>query len=256
MADLASRIWQARDAGGLLERADADGVADRKAAYAMQAEAAERAGLTRAGWKVAATSGASQELLGVSGPCIGPIFAEHINDSPCEQVARPDQGTAIECEIAFVLGRDLAGGIEVSRDAILDATDHAMVAVEIVGCRFQGGFKGAGETICISDFAFNAGFVRGPAIGNWRNMDLREVAAEALIDGESKAQGTGELVLGDPIEALCWAAGEAARIGMPLKAGDIVSTGTMTGATLVEPGQRAVGNFGPLGKIEIGFKEG
>ena len=37
------------------------------------------------------------------------------------------------------------------------------------------------------------------------------------------------------------------------KAGDVVTTGTMTGAVKVAPGDNVVGDFGDLGKVEISF---
>ena len=50
-----------------------------------------------------------------------------------------------------------------------------------------------------------------------------------------------------------WAAGEAARIGRPLKAGDIITTGTMTGVVPVKPGDQVIGDFGALGQVEVNF---
>ena len=51
-----------------------------------------------------------------------------------------------------------------------------------------------------------------------------------------------------------WAATEAYSIGMPLKKGDIVSTGTMTGVTPVKPGDELMCDFGELGQIPLKFE--
>lgn len=247
-------IWQARQDGLLLPRTDLADIKSREDAYAVQAAGADASGLTRAGWKVAATSALAQQMLGVPGPSIGPLFAEHISDTPATASAKIAHQDAVECEFAFVIGQDLGGADTISKEEIVAATDRAMVAIEIVGCRFEGGFPEAGPELCISDFSFNVGFVRGPEITDWRHVDLSQAAAAMHLNGDKVAEGTGADVMGDPVEALRWAAEEAARIGIPFKSGDIVTTGTMTGAVKVKPGDHVVGDFGDLGKVEISFE--
>lgn len=251
--NLGSRIWNARQSGALIPRADVATISSREEAYAVQAAGADASGLTRAGWKIAATSELAQQLLGVPGPSIGPLFAEHVSDTPATAGAKTAHQDAVECEFAFVIGQDLNGAETISKDDIIAATDSAMIAIEIVGCRFEGGFAEAGAHLCISDFSFNVGFVRGPDIPDWRSVDLSQAPAAMHLNGEQVAAGTGADVMGDPVEALRWAAEEAARIGMPFKAGDIVTTGTMTGAVKVAPGDKVVGDFGELGQVKISF---
>lgn len=251
---LGPRIWDARQSGALIPRADVAAVTSRDEAYAVQTAGAEASGLTRAGWKIAATSELAQQLLGVPGPSIGPLFAEHVSVSPATAGAKTAHQDAVECEFAFVIGQDLGGADTVSKEEIVAATDKAMIAIEIVGCRFEGGFPEAGAHLCISDFSFNVGFVQGPEILDWRHVDLSQAPAAMHLNGEQVAAGTGADVMGDPVEALRWAAEEAARIGMPFKAGDIVTTGTMTGAVKVAPGDSVVGDFGDLGQVEISFE--
>lgn len=254
MADLGSRIWQARQDGSLLPRVDLAHVKTREDAYATQTAGADASGLTRAGWKVAATSELAQQMLGVPGPSIGPVFAEHIADTPAKVGAKTAHQDAVECEFAFVIGQDLATAGDISRDDIIAAVDHALIAIEIVGCRFEGGFAEAGPNLCISDFSFNVGFVRGPKIENWPDVDLSKAPVAIHLNGEKMAEGKGADVMGDPVDALRWAAEEAVRIGIPFKAGDVVTTGTMTGAVKVAPSDHVVGDFGDLGKVEISFE--
>lgn len=254
MGDLGRRIWDARQSGTLIPRADVADVTSREEAYAVQADGANASGLTRAGWKIAATSELAQQMLGVPGPSIGPLFAEHMQDTPAAASAKTVHQDAVECEFAFVIGQDLSGADAISKDDIIAATDSAMIAIEIVGCRFDGGFPEAGAHLCISDFSFNVGFVRGAEISDWQSVDLSLASAAMHLNGEKVAEGTGADVMGDPVAALRWAAEEAARIGMPFKAGDIITTGTMTGAVKVAPGDSVVGDFGALGRVEISFE--
>ncbi len=250
MDNLGRSLWSARQQGSVLPKDAAADVTDRAAAYRVQDALAAASGLTRAGWKIAATSDLAQELLAVDGPALGPVFAEQVTVSPSAATAVPAHGTAIECEVAFVMA---AAPESATRDAVIAAVDHAVIAIEVVGCRFEGGFQGAGTIACIADGAFNAGLVLGPKIDDWSVHDLAVVGAKAVVNGEVIAEGLGSAVLGDPVTALCWAVGEAIAIGRPLGPADIVSTGTMTGATAVAPGDHAVGDFGPLGRVEIQF---
>ncbi|WNJ99168.1 fumarylacetoacetate hydrolase family protein [Thalassospiraceae bacterium LMO-JJ14] len=246
-------IWQARKSGTLLPRSAVAGTAERNVSYQVQAAAADASGLTRAGWKVAATSDMAQDLLGMDGPSIGPVFAEHLYKSGDTLVARPEHGAAIECEIAFEMAEDLDDARITSINDLLDATKRALIAVEVVGCRFEGGFKGAGISVCISDFSFNAALVCGPEIDGWRDMDMAGVGAAITLNGEPGNAGTGAAVLGNPLLALQWAATEAQSIGLPFRKGDIITTGTMTGVTPVKPGDEVLCDFGPCGQISISF---
>lgn len=252
MDNLGQALWAARTGGSRLSKDAFAALKDRDAAYAVQAAGAEAAGLTPAGWKVAATSDAALKLLAVDGPAMGPVFKEHLFESPATMPAVAAHGAGIECEIAFVMATPVVEP-GAGRETVIAAVRHPVIAVEVVGCRVDGGFAGAGTMVMIGDFAFNAALVTGREIENWRSVDLAAVQARAVVNEEVKAEGTGAAVLGDPVEALIWAANEAIRIGRPLRAGDIVSTGSMTGVTAVKSGDRAVGDFGGLGTVEIQF---
>jgi 2-keto-4-pentenoate hydratase len=251
MADLAERIWRARADKTTLSRDEVSHLDGVISAYDVQDAAVLCAGLTRVGWKVAATSDAAQGLLGVDGPLMGPIFSETVQPTPATTEAIAAHATGIECEVAFLMGSEVHSPAD--RAAVIEAAEQAVIAIEIVGCRFEGGFKGAGPLVCVSDFAFNAGLVVGAPIADFADQDLSAVAAKAIVNGEVKAEGTGSAVLGDPVDALIWAAKEASNIGHPLQAGDIVSTGTMTGLTPVAAGDHVIGDFGTLGTVEIKF---
>ncbi len=254
MADLGTQIWQIRRDGGHVPRSAFEAVGGLDDAYAVQTQAIEASGMAVAGWKVAATSSASQERLGVTGPVLGAILADFVWEAPCVVAVRPEHLPAVECEIAFVMAEGVTEA-GVGREEVLAATRHAQLAVEIVGCRLEGGVAGAGERMAGSDFSFNAGLVTGPVVEDWRSVDFAAAKASLAINGEIKAEGDGTAVMGDPVQSLVWTANELIRIGKPLRAGDIVSTGTMTGLTPVAPGDTMVGDFGPLGKVEISFEE-
>ena len=64
-------------------------------------------------------------------------------------------------------------------------------------------------------------------------------------------EGTGALVLGDPKTALVWIANELSSVGEGLRAGDIVTTGTVVTPVKVEPGDEVRCDFGVLGTVSV-----
>lgn len=256
-AALAQRIWEARRDGDVLPRAVVAGITGAAAAYNLQAAAVEAAGLHRIGWKVAATSDMAVELLKVSGPSIGPVFAERTQASPAEIAIFPAQGPAVECEFAFRLARDLDDGdAPYDRAQLIAAVGAVVPAVEVVASRFEGGFADVGDGLTIADFCFNHAWVHGSDVTDCLGLDLTTAAIRLEKDGTQVADGVGANVLGDPLTALAFAADTAAAIGRPLRAGEIVSTGTCTGVTPVAPGSRIRADFGSLGEIAISFVAG
>jgi len=251
---LAARLWRARTAGGVLPRAAADGLAGENDAYAVQRRIAEIAGLRRAGWKVATTSAAAQELLLTDGPSTGPMFADHCHASGAVLAVFAGQSASVESEFAFRFDGALSPrGAPYTLDEVLAAVGAVVPAIEVVGCRFEGGFEGLGAVRLIADMAANTGWVQGPERADWRAMDLKAHRVSLARNGRRVADGVGANALGDPLRVLEWTANHLSRLGDGLRAGEVVSTGTCTGVTAVKPGDRLAADFGVLGRVEVGF---
>ena len=52
---------------------------------------------------------------------------------------------------------------------------------------------------------------------------------------------------------LTWLANELSRTGIGLKAGQMVSTGTLTGMLAPKPDETYVADFGPFGSVTVTF---
>ena len=84
----------------------------------------------------------------------------------------------------------------------------------------------AGAAQIIADNACAHLFVLGPpAAVDWRGRDLVEERPAITLRGQ-QFTGHGKNVLGDPRVALTWLANELRQLGITLKAGRIVTTGT------------------------------
>ena len=250
--DLATALWRARVEGGVIPRGDADGLASVEMAYGVQRRITSLAGLSRLGWKVGVTSMAAQRLLGIETPATGPLFADHCFDSPAEVAVFPGQDASVESEFAFCFAGDLPPREAVyGRAEVLAAVGAVLPAIEVVGCRFEGGFDDLGAVRLIADMTANTAWVKGPERKDWRRGDLTGHRVGLRRDGETVAEGVGANALGDPLNVLEWTANHLSALGDGIKAGEVVSTGTCTGVTPIAPGETLIADFGTLGCVEV-----
>ena len=226
---------------------------DRAEGYAIQAAIEQYSSGKLFGWKIAATSESGQKHINVEGPMAGRILSETV---------LPDGGTASmagngmrvgEPEFAFRMARDLPPrATPYAASEVLDAVDTFHPAIEIPDSRFTD-FVTAGAPQIIADNACAHLFVLGPATNaNWRAFNL--VAEKPLITlrGEQYI-GHGRNVLGDPRLALAWLANELRELGLTLKAGEVVTTGTCHPPLPIQAGDFFEVDFGTLGKVSVGF---
>lgn len=250
--DLAARLWHARTGGGTLPRDATDVLDGVREAYGVQREIVTMAGLPRAGWKVGATNDAMQTLFGIDEPASAPMFQPFCLDSPAELAVFADQGTKVECEFAFTFARDLPPRPQrYTRAEVLDAVDALVPAIEVVGCRFAGGFGELGGVRLVSDMTGNSAFVAGPRTDDWRAVDVKACGVRLYVNGAFVVDGVGANALGDPLNVLEWTANHLSALGDPILAGEIITTGTCTGVTPVAAGDVAVADFGGLGRVEV-----
>lgn len=227
---------------------------DRAEGYAIQAGIEKYSSDALFGWKIAATSEAGQKHINVAGPMAGRILAETvIPDGGTASMAGNDMRVA-EPEFAFRMRVDLpARAAPYTVHEVLDAVDTLHPAIEIPDSRF-GDFVRAGEAQLIADNACAHLFVLGPAAtADWRAMDLVEERPVTTMR-DQRFVGHGRNVLGDPRAALTWLANELRQLGVTLKAGQIITTGTCHPPLPIQSGDFCAVDFGSLGKVSVGFK--
>jgi 2-keto-4-pentenoate hydratase len=226
---------------------------DRREGYAIQAELARASDLF--GWKIAATSEAGQRHINVGGPMAGRILRETVIADGGVAAMHGNDMRVAEPEFCFRMTRDLPPrpspyGVQEVLDAV--ATLHP--AIEIPDSRFAD-FVGAGEPQLIADNACAHRFVLGAATSaDWRARDLIEERPVISLRGRDYV-GHGKNVLGDPRVALAWLANELRALGLTLRAGEVVTTGTCHPPLAIEAGDHVAADFGVLGKVSVGFSQ-
>ena len=227
---------------------------DRIDGYAIQAEIEKYSSESLFGWKIAATSEAGQKHINVDGPMAGRILAETvIADGGTASMAGNEMRVA-EPEFAFRMRADLpARSTPYTLQQVLDAVDTLHPAIEMPDSRFKD-FVGAGAAQIIADNACAHLFVLGPpAVSDWRALDLVEERPVVTLRGQQFI-GHGKNVLGDPRLALTWLANELRQLGVTLRAGQVVTTGTCHPPLPIQSGDVFAADFGAIGKVSVRFE--
>jgi 2-keto-4-pentenoate hydratase len=226
---------------------------DRAEGYAIQAAIEHGSAGKLFGWKIAATSEAGQKHINVDGPMAGRILSETvIADGGTASMAGNEMRVG-EPEFAFRMAADLPPRSQpYTVQQALDAVGTLHPAIEIPDSRFSE-VVSAGAAQIIADNACAHLFVLGaPTTANWRALDLVEERPVITLR-DKQFIGHGKNVLGDPRIALAWLANELRQLGVTLRAGQIVTTGTCHPPLPIQSGDVFAADFGVLGKVSVGF---
>lgn len=250
-SNVLSEHWRAGTKLGALDSAMRP--RDRAEGYAVQAQLEKTSREKLFGWKIAATSEAGQKHINVAGPLAGRILAETVIADGGTASMKGIEMRVAEPEFAFRMARDLAPrATPYSVREVLEAAGTLHPAIEIPDSRFTD-FTSAGEAQLIADNACAHLFVLGPATSaDWRAIDLVEHRPTITLRGE-RYIGHGKNVLGDPRVALAWCANELRALGLTLRAGEVVTTGTCHPPLPIAAGDVFAADFGVIGKVSVRF---
>lgn len=221
--------------------------------YAIQDAMADCAKQPVAGWKIAATSKAGQEHIGVTEPLAGRLFADFILKSGASLPAEPLHMRVVEAEFAFRIGGDLPPRPQAYAIAeVCRAVEALHLAIEVPDARYED-FANVGAPQIVADDAFASWFLLGPRLSHWSDLDLPQQQVRLIRSGDVAAEGSGANALGDPRLALTWLANNLSKRDIGLKAGDIVTTGTCITPAAIGPGDQVAAEFIGLGRVDATF---
>ncbi len=197
------------------------------------------------GWKVARIGPEwqprySEERL------IGPILNGKLyRDEPGQVTDCPviNGGfAAVEAEIGIFVGADVpADKMDWTVESAATVVAKLCVGVEIASSPLAS-INDLGPGAVISDFGNNWGAIAGAAIEDWRTRSV-SLPVSTYIDG--LLVGSAAVAVSQaPLSAFAFALNKAARLGRPLRQGQYISTGMITGVHDIRVGQRARICFG------------
>jgi 2-keto-4-pentenoate hydratase len=227
---------------------------DSATAYRVAAMVAEELGWPVLGWKIAAFKEEMQKALRTDSPIYGRTY--FVRETPASFAHAKLVSPIPEVEYQAKLGADLPPRDEpYSIEEVSDAVASLHPGLELAECRFVHDAAFPPLPAILADGAGCGTIVHGPAIADWRNRG-REIAGQEVTlasNGKRRRAGTAAAALDHPIVPVTWLANELSRTGVGLKAGQMVSTGTLTGMLAPRPGETYVADFGPFGSVTVGF---
>ncbi len=227
---------------------------DVETAYGVQEQLVQmklEEGYRILGPKMGLTSQAKMKQMNVSEPIYGYIFdymvvnGQEFSISDCIH-------PKVEAEIALILGKDIEGP-GVTGAQVLAATEYVVPALEIIDSRYQN-FQFTLPDV-IADNASSSRVVFGSAIKRPDDLELDLVGVTLSINGQIKDLGAGAAVVGHPANSVAMLANMLARKGLKLKAGQVILTGGITGAVLLNVGDSVSARYDGLGTVDFIVKE-
>jgi 2-oxo-3-hexenedioate decarboxylase len=247
MTGVASNLLAAWDANRCIElpSSSVDGFTLTQA-FAVGAELRElriARGERPLGWKIGFTNRSIWPRYGVFGPIWGPVW-----DSTVQQLGSAEGKVSIgglnqprlEPEVVFGFASAPRAGMSLAElQACIAWVAHGF---EVVHTHFEGWRFQAAD--CLADFALHGRLVIGPQVPvqGWPTLaqDLLAMRVELFCNGVKKDEGLGQVVLDGPLQALqTWIDAMAEQSPQwQVRAGEVVTTGTITDAWPMLVGQR------------------
>ncbi|MBS1191305.1 MAG: 2-oxopent-4-enoate hydratase [Rhodocyclaceae bacterium] len=202
------------------------------------------------GKKIGVTSKVVQQMLNVYQPDFGYLLDGMVYNEgesiPMDTLIQP----RAEGEIAFILKKDLMGPGVTNAD-VLAATEGVMACFEIVDSRIQDWKIKIQDTV--ADNASCGVFVLGDRVVDPKKLDLSLCGMVVEKNGDIIGTGAGAAALGSPVNAVAWLANTLGRLGIPLKAGEVILSGSLAPLFPVQAGDSLRVSIGGIGGCSVRF---
>ena len=202
------------------------------------------------GKKIGVTSQAVMSMLGVNQPDFGYLLDDMIYNEgesiPLSSLIQPKA----EGEIAFIMKKDLLGPGITAAD-VLAATEGVMACFEIVDSRIRDWKIKIQDTV--ADNASCGVMVLGDRLVDPRRVDLVTCGMVIEKKGEIIGTGSGAATMRSPVNAIAWLANTLGELGIPLKAGEVVLSGSLAAMFPIAAGDDFRASIGGIGSCSVRF---
>ena len=221
-------------------------------AYEIAAMVADELGWEVVGWKIAATNKKMQAALRSDAPIYGRVFSGHLKSAPITVAHAPLCNPIPEVEYQVHLGADLPPSAQPYTRAQVEAAVAAIsIGIELAECRFIHDDNFPTLPAILADGAGSGTLIIGPEIEDWPNQDITNQEVVLRVDGIECRRGRAGNAIEHPIVPLTWLANTLSRSGIGMEAGQVISTGTLTGMLRPRPGETYRADFGPFGDVTM-----
>ncbi len=200
------------------------------------------------GKKIGVTSEPVQTMLGVFQPDFG-WLTNRMRSGRTMPISEHLIQPRAEAEIAFVLSKDLRGP-GVTPEDVLAATATVHACFEVVDSRIRDWKIRIQDTV--ADNASSGMFVIGEGVSP-DGIDLEAVEAVVHKNGRFLSSGFGRAALGSPLKSVAWLANTLGAFGVPLRAGEVVLSGSLVPLEPVRAGDAMRASITGIGDVEVVF---
>ena len=202
------------------------------------------------GKKIGVTSKAVQNMLNVHQPDFGYLTDKMVyrDEMPISQELIQPKA---EGEIAFLLKKDLIGPGITNTD-VLSATEAVMPCFEVVDSRIEDWNIKIQDTVA-DNASCGLFIVNDKAAIDPRTIDLSTCGMVVEKNGSTLSVGAGAAALGSPLNCLAWLANTLGKFDIPLKAGEIILSGSLVPLEPVVPGDTMNVRIGGMGNCSVRF---
>ncbi|MGI4854205.1 MAG: 2-keto-4-pentenoate hydratase [Janthinobacterium lividum] len=215
-------------------------------AFAVQDMVAQAYGAI-GGWKIGAAGAAGE-------PFFAPMPASWMGENGSLFRGINHRLFGIEAEIAFQIGQDLPpSSLPYTREEVTAAISSCAPAIEILESAYIDP-QAVSRPNMLADLQMHGGFVAGPAVPRWQEIDWAKETIVLTVDGAIRYENTGTAPAGpDLVRLLLYLANEGAARTGGLKRGNWITTGSWSGLNWARPGAEAVAHFGRAGRANLLF---
>jgi 2-oxopent-4-enoate/cis-2-oxohex-4-enoate hydratase len=138
----------------------------------------------------------------------------------------------------------------VTPEAALAATEGVIPCFEIVDSRIRDWKIRIQDTV--ADNASSGLFVLGDMVGT-SGVDFVDCQITVEKNGKFLSQGRGSAALGSPLICVAWLANTLGRYGIPLKAGEVILSGSLVPLEPVSAGDEMKMSISGVGPAHVKF---
>lgn len=252
----AEAMYAAADAWMAGERLPDPGVSsldDGACAYRHFREGLEDPLGAPVGVKVGFTSKPAQEAFGVPGPVAGALFADMILPDGAPVSLAGSRAPFYEADLIVTVA-DPAIAEATTREQVAAALDEVRPFVELPDLALAEGLKPTGPIMAAYGVLPWRGVI-GPGIKiadlSDPVSDLGALTVDLQVDGETVGTGTGQMLLGHPLDVVLWLVRQGSYDMPP---GTMISLGSLGKLTPAAPGLSIRADYSVGGQdMTVGF---